>query len=111
MKTLILLLLIPSVAIGAPFLISDPVDTANCGATGQPMCPVSADVLRDGVVIASKISLESDMSIKHDLVDMPTSEYTYTAVYYDEVGRPSDPSNPYLLLETALPPLNVRVIP
>ena len=112
MKRLILvLLLIPSVAIGAPFLISDPVDPLGCGASGQPMCPVSADVLQDGVVVASEIPLQSDMSIKYDLVSMPTSEYTYTAIYRDEIGRVSIASNPYLLLETALPPLNVRVIP
>ena len=64
------------------------------------MCPVSADIFIDGALVASEISLEPDMSIWYDLVTMPTGEHSYTAIYRDDLGRPSELSDPYLLLRS-----------
>ena len=105
----IILLVFSTGAYAAPFLVSDPY--GPCGEPGQDACPVSATIYQDGVAIATDIALQTDLSILHDLETMPTGEHNYTAAYKDELGRPSDPSDPYLLLRQGHAPLNLRARP
>jgi hypothetical protein len=111
MKKLIYLVIFCLIATGATAarLVCDP--PGPCGSAGLPACPVKAEIFEDGISIATDVALEPDMSISYDLVSMPVGEHTYTAIYYDELGRVSVPSNPYVLLETVKPPSNLKGAP
>ena len=105
----ILVLLSASVVIAGPFLVSDP--HGACGSTGQPECPISAQIFADGVMIADNVPLEPDMSFKYDIGGMPTGEIAYTAKFIDKYGRASVMSAPLQLLAAPGEPMNLQLQP
>ena len=110
MKKLILaILLIPSIAAGAPFLVSDPVDPATCGSGELPNCPTMATIYEDDVIIAQDVPVEADMSIRYDLAGRSAGVHKYKAIYQDALGGLSLESNPTMLGSDE--PKNLRLTP
>jgi hypothetical protein len=100
-EVLLFLLLVPSVAFGAPFLVCD-VPPVNQNVT-------SYEIFQDGVSVGV-VAAETDGSLKYDLGSTAPGNYTWTATAINEWGA-STLSNPYVSPPGATAPLNLRLIP
>lgn len=123
MKTIIILAIVcfTSAGFAAPYLRSDAIDPATCGAVDQSPCPVSTTIEQQTAVslrplswgppvtIATEIPLEPDMSINYDLNGISPGVYRFRAIHHDAFGGVSVLSNPTTL--GPAPPLNLNMVP
>ena len=97
MKILAMILLLPALAIGAPFLVCDEPPAAE-QVTGY-------EVFQDGVSIGT-----TSAPLNFDLQGVVPGAYDFTATSINVWGS-SSPSNPYISPTSAAQPSNLRGAP
>ena len=91
------MILIPALAIGAPFL--------TCDVPTEDQQVTSYEIFQDGVSLGT-----TPAPMNFDLQGVVPGAYDFTATAINVWGQ-SSPSNPYISPASAAPPLNIKALP